>query len=317
MKNTIQYELYIHVNGANPNGDPNNGGRPRLDNNGYGVICQYCLKKKIRKAAEMIVKVYPDKYDPDKFGIFLSERDGLTKVEKTENEYKPIETSQVEGKGGKNAKKDDKKNQKVWPVLRDKFWDLRVFGELGNAFSGQSEQVSCGVSVPEGRSIDTVEDKITDIPFTSSVPHGVVKKGKGGADTADNAEGDGEEGGKGEKVTGKMGTLSMVSNSLYKFLISISPSGCERNMVTDLDLELFERALCNPFIDDLSNTRPSGTMSVAKLYKITHPSPLRTAASMTSATLGDDGKTYNYSIDTEMLEKRGCTIEEIDTIREY
>lgn len=306
MRNTIQYELYIHVDGANPNGDPNNGGRPRECNDGHGLISQYCLKKKIRKAAAMIVKVCPDRYDANKFNIFQDESDGLTKVEKTEKAYETLD----EAKDKKSKNKDDKKNQKVWPVMRDNCWDLRVFGQLSNAFSGQAAQISCAVSVPDGKSIDTVEDKITEIPFTSSVPYD--KKDTNTNDTDSDAEG-----GTKKKVTGKCGTMSMVSNSLYKFLISLSPIWCERNKVSDLDLELFERAICNPFIDDLSNTRPSGTMKVAKLYKITHPSPLRTAVDMTAATLSEDGKTYNYSIDSEMLEKRGCVLEEIDPFQEY
>lgn len=38
----------ISVSGANPNGDPLCGGRPRTDNDGYGIITDVCIKRKLR-----------------------------------------------------------------------------------------------------------------------------------------------------------------------------------------------------------------------------------------------------------------------------
>ncbi len=38
----------ISVEGANPNGDPLCSGRPRIDTDGYGIISDVCLKRKIR-----------------------------------------------------------------------------------------------------------------------------------------------------------------------------------------------------------------------------------------------------------------------------
>ena len=46
--NKTDFAVIIGVDGANPNGDPMDGNKPRTDINGYGIISQVCLKRKIR-----------------------------------------------------------------------------------------------------------------------------------------------------------------------------------------------------------------------------------------------------------------------------
>ena len=46
--NKIDFAAIIVVNGANPNGDPLNGNRPRTTIDGLGEISDVCLKRKIR-----------------------------------------------------------------------------------------------------------------------------------------------------------------------------------------------------------------------------------------------------------------------------
>ena len=55
LQNKIDFVAFASVSGANPNGDPLDGNRPRTDYNGYGEISDVCLKRKIRKktAAEI------------------------------------------------------------------------------------------------------------------------------------------------------------------------------------------------------------------------------------------------------------------------
>lgn len=53
--NTISktdFMALISVNGANPNGDPLCGGRPRTDINGNGLITNVCIKRKLRDRLE-------------------------------------------------------------------------------------------------------------------------------------------------------------------------------------------------------------------------------------------------------------------------
>ena len=44
----IDFCIVISVDGANPNGDPLNGNRPRQSYDGFGEISDVCIKRKIR-----------------------------------------------------------------------------------------------------------------------------------------------------------------------------------------------------------------------------------------------------------------------------
>ena len=48
LKNKIDFAVILTVKRANPNGDPLNGNRPRIDYDGYGEISDVCIKRKIR-----------------------------------------------------------------------------------------------------------------------------------------------------------------------------------------------------------------------------------------------------------------------------
>ena len=48
LKGKIDFTLFISVDNANPNGDPLNGNRPRINMDGYGEISDVCIKRKIR-----------------------------------------------------------------------------------------------------------------------------------------------------------------------------------------------------------------------------------------------------------------------------
>ena len=48
LKGKIDFTLFVSVHNANPNGDPLNGNRPRIDLDGYGEISDVCIKRKLR-----------------------------------------------------------------------------------------------------------------------------------------------------------------------------------------------------------------------------------------------------------------------------
>lgn len=48
LENKIDFAVILQATKANPNGDPLNGNRPRMDYDGYGEISDVCLKRKIR-----------------------------------------------------------------------------------------------------------------------------------------------------------------------------------------------------------------------------------------------------------------------------
>ena len=47
LKGKIDFTLFLSVENANPNGDPLNGNRPRVNLDGYGEISDVCIKRKI------------------------------------------------------------------------------------------------------------------------------------------------------------------------------------------------------------------------------------------------------------------------------
>ena len=48
LKSKIDFVLFVSVTNANPNGDPLNGNRPRVNYGGFGEISDVCIKRKIR-----------------------------------------------------------------------------------------------------------------------------------------------------------------------------------------------------------------------------------------------------------------------------
>ncbi|MGN0688973.1 MAG: type I CRISPR-associated protein Cas7, partial [Oscillospiraceae bacterium] len=48
LQNKIDFSLIITATGANPNGDPLDGNRPRISFDGFGEISDVCIKRKIR-----------------------------------------------------------------------------------------------------------------------------------------------------------------------------------------------------------------------------------------------------------------------------
>ena len=48
LKGKIDFTLFVSADNANPNGDPLNGNRPRINMDGHGEISDVCIKRKIR-----------------------------------------------------------------------------------------------------------------------------------------------------------------------------------------------------------------------------------------------------------------------------
>ena len=44
----VDFAVVLEVNNANPNGDPLNGNRPRINYDGIGEISDVCIKRKLR-----------------------------------------------------------------------------------------------------------------------------------------------------------------------------------------------------------------------------------------------------------------------------
>lgn len=235
LKNKIDFVALVSVTGANSNGDPLNGNRPRTDLNGYGEISDVCIKRKIRNRMQ-------DLGNP----IFVQSEERCTDGFKSLSQ-RAITTL------GKNLSKEE------YALSACNTWmDVRAFGQVF-AYGGKkkkSEQdsdkagdgVSVGVrgpvSIHQSKSISVVD--IDSFQITKSVNGETTQDGSRSSDT--------------------MGMKHFVRFGLYEIKGSINVQLAEKTGFTEADAETVKECLRTLFVNDASAARPDGSMEVVKLY---------------------------------------------------
>jgi CRISPR-associated protein Csd2 len=247
LKNKIDFAVIVSVKNANPNGDPLNGNRPRINYEGYGELSDVSIKRKIRNRLM-------DAGKP----IFVQSNDNRN------DDYQSLR-SRLEGEI-KDYKKYDEKT--LAKEACKKWLDVRAFGQVfafkssskkkENKESEQNDKkeesseedgkaVSIGirgpVSIHPAFSIDPIN--ISSIQITKSV----------------NSEGDGKK-----KTSDTMGMKHRVDFGLYVFYGSINPQLASKTGFGEEDAEAIKEALINLFENDASSSRPEGSMEVYKVY---------------------------------------------------
>ena len=127
LENKIDFAAVVYVEGANPNGDPLNGNRPRIMADGYGEISDVCVKRKLR-----------NRLQDEGQCIFVQSADRADDGAKSlKDRAEPIT---------KSAGKD---SNKIAELACAKWFDVRAFGQLF-AFKGEksAEGVSVGIRGP-------------------------------------------------------------------------------------------------------------------------------------------------------------------------
>jgi CRISPR-associated protein Csd2 len=235
LKNKIDFAVIVCVNNANPNGDPLNGNRPRINFDGYGELSDVCIKRKIR-----------NRLMEAGHSIFVQSDDNRA------DDYRSLR-SRAEGV----LKDVDMKDEKKYREAACKQWiDVRAFGQLF-AFKGGGEEagVSIGirgpVSIHPAFSVAPVLDRISSIQITKSV----------------SGEGDGSKRG-----SDTMGMKHRVDHGIYVFYGSMNPQLAIKTGFSDADTEAVKEALKTLFRNDASSARPEGSMEVYKVYWWQHNS---------------------------------------------
>ncbi|WP_400240880.1 type I-C CRISPR-associated protein Cas7/Csd2 [Methanomethylophilus alvi] len=161
LKNKIDFALVVTVDGANPNGDPLNGNRPRTTIDGLGEISDVCVKRKIRnRFQDMGQKVFVQSDDraDDGFKSLRERADFIIK----------------------DCGKDE---EKFVERVCDEWIDVRAFGQLfafkGTGSSGLSIGIRGPVSIRPAFSVCPVD--VTSTQITKSVNS--EKSEKKGSDT--------------------------------------------------------------------------------------------------------------------------------------
>lgn len=234
LKNKIDFAVVVTVDGANPNGDPLNGNRPRITIDGLGEISDVCIKRKIRnRLQDMGKRIFVQSNDRADDGFkSLRERADSVIVDCGKDEAKLIER------------------------VCNEWIDVRAFGQLfafknSNSNSGG---VSIGIRGPVSirPAFSACPVDVTSTQITKSVNS--EKADKKGSDT--------------------MGMKHRVEHGLYIIRGSINPQLASKTGFSEEDAESLKEALYTLFINDSSSARPDGSMDVVKMVWWTHNCPI-------------------------------------------
>ena len=229
LKGKIDFTLFVSVSNANPNGDPLNGNRPRINLDGYGEISDVCIKRKLRNRFQDLgqrVFVQPDDRTDDGVRSIKDRADGCVELKK-----------EIDKK--KNADRD------LCARIACREWlDVRSFGQV---FAFKGDDVSFGVrgpvSIHQAVSLSPVD--IISMQITKSVN---------------------SEAGKESKASDTMGTKHRIGFAVYKVMGSVNVQLAEKTGFSQEDAEILKEALKTLFENDASSARPEGSMEVCRMY---------------------------------------------------
>jgi len=245
LKNKIDFAVIFSVNGANPNGDPLDGNRPRRNYDDKGEVSDVCIKRKIRnRLMEAGHNIFVQS-DDNRMGDYRSLR------------------SRAEGELKNVSMGDDKEFRKA---ACNKWLDVRAFGQVfaykakgnkknkkakeeGEQEKGDDAGVSIGirgpVSIHSAFSVAPVSSRISSIQITKSV----------------SGEGEGAK-----KASDTMGMKHRVDHGVYKFCGAINPQLSSKTLFSDEDAKAIRNALEHLFDNDASSARPEGSMEVVAVF---------------------------------------------------
>ena len=244
IKNRYDFVILFDVENGNPNGDPDAGNMPRMDQDtGLGIVTDVCLKRKIRNYVEAVYDGKPG------YRIYVKQNVPLERNNQEAYDYLGVKSSEI-----KDLKKSDSElDIKIRDFMCENFFDIRTFGAVMTTFV--KAKLNCGqvrgpVQLCFAKSIDPInpqEFSITRITVATE-----------------------EEKNEKEKNT-MMGNKFIVPYALYRCEGFISANLAKKTTgFTEDDLNIFWEAVMGMFETDRSATR--GKMSVRKLIVFKHSS---------------------------------------------
>lgn len=290
LKRRYDFVLLFDVLDGNPNGDPDNGNIPRMDEQTQqGLVTDGCLKRKIRNAVAAIQQDDSGKVVPG-YDLYFQTQDAIYEkrvlnlihksawdalgiqpgtVEKTEN-GNGGESAEPSAKGkGKKAKAkpgdrgdfDNVRKARQW--MCQNFYDIRAFGAV------MTTGVNCGqVRGPMQLTFARSHDPI--IPLDLSITRVAVTREEDANIVVSEESGQGQSG-----KTTEMGRKAIVPYGLYRAHGFFNPHFAKSTGVTAEDLDLFWQAVQQMW--DLDHSASRGLMSCRGVYVFSHESHLGNA----------------------------------------
>jgi len=246
LENKIDFAVIIRSTKANPNGDPLNGNRPRIDYDGYGEISDVCIKRKIRDRL-MEAK---DEMGNYKYSVFVQC-----------DERKVDDAKSLKDRADKALK-----DKLTLETACKQWFDVRAFGQVfafksANSKKNKVEDTSepggdTGISIPV-RGPVSVHSAFSIEPIHSESIQ--ITKSVNSETTAD-----------GKKSSDTMGMKHRIDKGIYVFYGSINPQLAERTGFSNEDADVIKSILPKLFENDESSARPAGSMEVLKVIWWNH-----------------------------------------------
>lgn len=240
--NRHEFVLIFDVKDGNPNGDPENGNRPRMDiETGQGNVSAPAIKRKIRNYVDAA------KGNEGRFKIYMQH--GAVLNQTHERAYEALKLD----KKTKSQKSIEQTRQ--W--MCENFYDIRTFGAV------MSNTVNCGqvrgpVQINQATSVEPLS--VSDVKITRVALTNLGPKQDPTETVAD---------------TGTMGNQYITPHAVFVTQGFVVPSYGRDTNFSDEDLELLWQALINMWDLDRSSSR--GLTGCRGLYVFSHDTPLGNA----------------------------------------
>lgn len=283
IKNRYEFIILFDVENGNPNGDPDAGNMPRMDQEtGHGLITDVCLKRKIRNYVEAVYDGKPG------YRIYVKQNTPMERTNQEAYDYLGVKNSEID----KLKKKDPQLDIKIRDFMCENFFDIRTFGAVMTTFV--KANLNCGqvrgpVQISFAKSIDPItvqEISITRLTVASE------KELSDGKNTM-------------------MGNKYIIPYALYRAEGFISANLAEKTTgFNEDDLKILWESVMNMFENDRSAAR--GKMSVRKLIIFKHSSKFGNAPAFklfervsicrkNTGKIARDYSDYEVTIDKENL----------------
>ncbi len=251
LKNKIDFAVIFSVKGANPNGDPLNGNRPRTNYDGLGELSDVCIKRKIRNRL-MEMKNDKDEYI---YSVFVQSDDNRL------DDYRSLR-ARVEGVLG-NAMNDEKKFREE---ACNKWIDVRAFGQVFAYKGKKNEKSKRGKEVKEEQE-EKADDSGVSIgirgPVSIHSAFSVTPVSVSSIQITKSVSGEGDGT---KKASDTMGMKHRVDHGLYVSYGAINPQLASKTWFAEDDAKAIKNALEHLFDNDASSARPEGSMEVVAVF---------------------------------------------------
>lgn len=274
IQNRYDFVYLFDIKNGNPNGDPDNGNMPRIDNETQkGLVTDVALKRKIRNYVDLKYGGRPP------HAIYMREKAILN------NTHAEAYTALGLKQDAKKLPKEEE-GRKITRWMCDNFFDIRTFGAVMTT-EVNAGQVRGPVQLSFAKSVDPI------LPQEITITRSSVTNEKDAAK---------------ERT---MGRKYIVPYGLYRshgyISANLAGDATKGTGFSNEDLQLLFEALCNMFEHDRSAARME--MNMQKLVVFQHDSALGNAPSQmlfrrVSAKLRPDVKVPRSYDDYEVIVDR-------------